>query len=47
VAEWKAWCQAKLFPEETRYTVNGPKLHLFLTDEVINRPNRKNSSKKI
>lgn len=28
--EFKAWCQEKPFGEETRFTVTGAELHLFM-----------------
>jgi hypothetical protein len=39
--EFKSWCIEKNFPEDTRCTVTGPKLHLFLVEKVIGRSSRK------
>ena len=39
--EFKKWCLRKGFPLDTRFTVSGPKLHLFLEEEVIGRRSRK------
>lgn len=37
IKEFKIWCDKKYssLPAEQRYTVTGPKLHLFLKKEVI------------
>ncbi|OWZ01332.1 hypothetical protein PHMEG_00027305 [Phytophthora megakarya] len=42
-----AWCdtQGAAFSDLTRYTVTGPKLHLFLKECVIGRPKRHKSGK--
>ena len=39
--KFKMWCLAKNFPEETRFAVTGPKLHLFLAEQVIGRSFKK------
>lgn len=44
-AEFMQWCDAKgpAFNSLTRYTVTGPKLHLFLEESVIGRSKRRKS----
>jgi len=39
--EFKKWCEEKGYPVETRTTVTGPKLHLFLEERVLNQPWKK------
>lgn len=39
--EFKKWCEEKGFPAETRATVTGAKLHLFLEERVLNQPHKK------
>ncbi|KAJ8544477.1 hypothetical protein ON010_g11790 [Phytophthora cinnamomi] len=46
--EFKAWCERKCFHETTRYQVTAAKMHLFLSEEVVDREVRvKNSTRKI
>ncbi|POM78984.1 Hypothetical protein PHPALM_3424 [Phytophthora palmivora] len=46
--KFKTWCYRKDFHESTRYQVMATKMHLFLSEEVVDREVRvKNSTRKV